>query len=139
MYPLPFPSSLIQPEKLKGRISSNLFIPSNEKDFKYLFEKNYNNYSINYFRLSEKKIYFPIKSNGFIKNDKNKSLLILVGNSFDYNDLNKSKIDIFYINKISKNMNFNFLNKYNKILIIEPYFGNVLERRIKKKIIIYQQ
>ena len=112
----------------------NLFIPSNEKDFKYLFEKNYKNNSINYFRLSEKKIYFPIKSNGFIKNDKNKSLLILVGNSFDYNDLNKSKIDIFYINKISKNMNFNFLNKYNKILIIEPYFGNVLERRIKKKI-----
>ena len=112
----------------------NLFIPSNEKDFKYLFEKNYNNNSINYFRLSEKKIYFPIKSNGFIKNDKKKSLLILVGNSFDYNDLNESKIDIFYINKISKNMNFNFLNKYNKILIIEPYFGNVLERRIKKKI-----
>ena len=29
-------------------------------------------------------------------------------------------------------MNFNFLNKYNKILIIEPYFGNVLERRIKE-------
>ena len=29
---------------------------------------------------------------------------------------------------------FNFLNKYHKILIIEPYFGNVLERRIKKKI-----
>ena len=25
-------------------------------------------------------------------------------------------------------------NKYKKILIIEPYFGNVLERRIKKKI-----
>ena len=112
----------------------NLFIPSNENDFKYLFEKNYNNNSINYFRLSGKKIYFPIKSNGFIKNDNNKSLLMLVGNSFDYNDLNKRKIDIFYINQISKNMNFNFLNKYNKILIIEPYFGNVLERRIKKKI-----
>ena len=112
----------------------NLFVPSNEKEFKYLFEKNYNNNSINYFRLSENKFYFPIKSNGFIKNDKNKSLLILVGNSFDYNDLTKSKIDIFYINKISKNMNFNFLKRYNKILIIEPYFGNVLEKRIKKKI-----
>lgn len=36
----------------------NLFIPSNEKDFKYLFEKNYNNNSINYFRLSEKKNLF---------------------------------------------------------------------------------
>tara|TARA_B110001450_G_scaffold73715_1_gene70070 strand:+ start:773 stop:1000 length:228 start_codon:yes stop_codon:yes gene_type:complete len=29
-------------------------------------------------------------------------------------------------------MNFKFLNKYNKILILEPYFGNVLERKIKK-------
>ena len=32
----------------------NLFIPSNENDFKYLFETNYNNNSVNYFRLSEK-------------------------------------------------------------------------------------
>ena len=31
-------------------------------------------------------------------------------------------------------MNFKFLNRYKKILIIEPYFGNVLERRIKKKV-----
>ena len=112
----------------------NLFIPSNEKDFKYLFEKNYNNNSINYFRLSEKKIYFPIKSNGFLKNHKRNSLLIIVGNSFDYKDMNKTNFDIFYVNKISNKMNLNFLNRYNKILIIEPYFGNVLERRIKKKI-----
>ena len=112
----------------------NLFIPSNETEFKFLFEKNYNNNSINYFRLAEKKFSFPIKSNGFIKNYKKKSLLIIVGNSFDYRNVNKKKIDIFYVNKISKNMNFDFLKRYNKILIIEPYFGNVLERRIKKKI-----
>ena len=31
-------------------------------------------------------------------------------------------------------MNFNFINKYRKVLIIEPYYGNVLERRIKKRI-----
>ena len=112
----------------------NLFVPSNEREFKYLFEKNYNNNSINYFRLSEKKFYFPIKTNGFIKNHKKKLLLIIVGNSLNFNDINQNKIDIFYVNKISKNMNFKFLNKYKKILIIEPYFGNVLERRIKKKI-----
>ena len=112
----------------------NLFIPSNENDFKYLFETNYNNNSINYFRLSEKKFHLPIKSNGFLKYHKKKSLVIIVGNSFDYKNINKNNFDIFYVNKISKKMNFNFLNKYNKILIIEPYFGNVLERRIKKKI-----
>ena len=58
--------------------------------------------------------------------------MIIVGNSLDYKNINKNNFDIFYVNKISKKMNFNFLNKYNKILIIEPYFGNVLERRIKK-------
>jgi transketolase len=33
----------------------NIFIPSNEKEFKYLFTKYYNNNSINYFRIAEKK------------------------------------------------------------------------------------
>ena len=112
----------------------NLFTPSNEKEFKYLFEKYYNNNSINYFRLSEKNLNFHIKSNGFLKKHKKKSLLIIVGNSFDYKNTNAGKFDVYYINKISKEMNFKFLSKYMKILIIEPYFGNVLERRIKKKI-----
>ena len=112
----------------------NLFTPSNEKEFKYLFEKHYNNNSINYFRLSEKNLNFHIKSNGFLKKHKKKSLLIIVGNSFDYKNINIGKFDVYYINKISKEMNFKFLSKYMKILIIEPYFGNVLERRIKKKI-----
>ncbi len=110
----------------------NLFIPSNEVEFKYLFEKNYNNKLINYFRLSEKKIYFNLKSNGFLKNNKKKSLLIIVGNSFDKKDIKQNKFDIYYVNKISKKMNFKFLRRYHKILIVEPYFGNVLERRIKK-------
>ncbi len=112
----------------------NLFIPSNEEEFKYLFEKNYNNNLINYFRLSEKKINYYIKNNGFLKKHKKKSLLIIVGNSFDYQDVNTDKFDVYYVNNISKKMRFEFLNKYKKILIIEPYFGNVLERRIKKKI-----
>ena len=83
----------------------NLFIPSNEKEFKYLFEKHYNNNLINYFRLSEKKINFNIKSNGYLKNLKKKSLLIIVGNSLDYQDVNTGKYDVYYINKISKDIN----------------------------------
>ena len=91
----------------------NLFIPSNEKEFKFLFEKNYNNNAINYFRLSENKINNSFKSNKFLKKQKNKSLLIVVGNSFDYRNLKKNKIDVFYVNKISKNMNFKFFRKKN--------------------------
>ena len=34
----------------------NLFIPSNEIEFKHLFNKFYNDGSINYFRIGEKKI-----------------------------------------------------------------------------------
>ena len=112
----------------------NLFIPSSAEQFKYLFEKYYNNNLINYFRISEKNINFNIKTNGYLKNKRNKSLLIIVGNSYDYNDLKKEKIDVYYVNKISKEMKFNFLKKYKNILIIEPYFGNVLERRIKEKL-----
>ena len=112
----------------------NLFIPSNENELKYLFKKYYNNNLINYFRLSDKKINFHIKTNGYLKNHKKKSLLIIVGNSFDYQNANTGKYDVYYVNKISKEMNFKFLKKYKKILIIEPYFGNVLERRIKKKV-----
>lgn len=112
----------------------NLFIPSSEKDFKYLFKKNYNNNSINYFRLSENKINFPILSNGFIRDNKKQSLLLIVGNSFDYNTINFNNVDIYYVNKIFRNMNFNFLNNYKKITIVEPFFGNILERRIKKYI-----
>ena len=112
----------------------NLFIPSSPEQFKYLFEKYYNNNLINYFRISEKNINFNIKTNGYLKYKRYKSLLIIVGNSYDYNDLKKEKIDVYYVNKISKEMKFNFLKKYKNILIIEPYFGNVLERRIKEKL-----
>ena len=31
----------------------NLFLPSNPNEFKYLFEKNYKNKSVNYFRISK--------------------------------------------------------------------------------------
>ena len=31
-------------------------------------------------------------------------------------------------------MDFKFLNNYKKILVIEPYIGNVIERKIKKSL-----
>ena len=111
----------------------NLFIPSNPEEFKFLFKKNYNNNSINYFRISEKNLKFNVKTNGFLSKNKSKTLIIIVGNSVNLTDLRKKNFDIYYVNSIFKEMNLNFVNKYKKILIVEPYFGNVLERRIKKK------
>mgnify|MGYP001448044185 CR=1 FL=1 len=111
----------------------NLFIPSNPDEFKYLFNKNYNNNSINYFRISEKNLNFNIKTNGFLSSNKSKSLIMIVGNSINLSDLRNKKFDIYYVNSISRKMNLDFIKKYKKILIVEPYFGNVLERRIKKK------
>ena len=111
----------------------NLFIPSNPDEFKYLFNKNYNNNSINYFRISEKNLNFNIKTNGFLSSNKSKSLIMIVGNSINLSDLRNKKFDIYYVNSISREMNLGFIKKYKKILIVEPYFGNVLERRIKKK------
>ncbi len=111
----------------------NLFIPSNPIEFKFLFEKNYNNKLINYFRISENNSNFKIKSNGYLINNKNRSLIIIVGNSLNFEEIKKKNFDIYYINSIYREMNLSFIKKYRKILIIEPYFGNVLERRIKKK------
>lgn len=112
----------------------NIFIPSNPNEFEYLFKKNFNNKSINYFRISESKLKFHIKSNGFLRKKNVKNLLIIVGNSLDFSEININKYDIYYVNHIWRHMKFNFINRYKKVLIIEPYYGNVLERRIKRKV-----
>ena len=112
----------------------NLFIPSNPNEFKYLFEKNYKNQAINYFRISENNLKFDIKSNGFLRKKNNSLLIIIVGNSIDTKEIKKKNFDLYYVNNITRKMNFSFIKKYKKILIIEPYFGNILERRVKKMI-----
>jgi len=112
----------------------NIFIPSNPTELKFLIKKNYNNKGVNYFRISENNIKFHISTNGYLKKSQSKSIVILVGNSINFNEVKTKHIDFYYVNSIFRKMNLNFLNKYQKILIIEPYFGNVLERRIKKKL-----
>ena len=61
-------------------------------------------------------------------------MIIIVGNSIDTKEIKKKNFDLYYVNNISRKMNFSFIKKYKKILIIEPYFGNILERRVKKMI-----
>jgi len=111
----------------------NLFIPSNADEFKYLLKKNYKNKSVNYFRISEKKIDYSKFDNRYLKKNNNKNLIIIVGNSIDSNKIKSNNFDIYYVSSISKKTNFKFAKPYNKIIIIEPYFGNILERLLRKK------
>lgn len=111
----------------------NLFLPSNPQEFDYLFKKNYKNNSVNYFRMSGNVGKKLIKNNSFIKRNKNKKIIITVGNAVNSEMFLKQKMDVYYINSISKNMNFDFIKKYKKVIIIEPYFGSILERKIRKK------
>ena len=111
----------------------NLFLPSNPQEFDYLFKKNYKNNSVNYFRMSGNVGKKLIKNNSFIKRNKNKKIIITVGNVANSEMFLKQKMDVYYINSISKNMNFDFIKKYKKVIIIEPYFGSILERKIRKK------
>ncbi len=111
----------------------NLFLPSSAQELKYLLKKNYNNNGINYFRISENIDKKTIKRNGYLKFDKSTKLVIIVGNAISEKSLINKKNDIYYINSLTKNMNFNFIKRYKNIIIIEPYFGNILERKIRKK------
>jgi len=118
---------------LSNYLDINIFVPSNPLELKYLIKNNYNNKSVNYFRITEGSRKKVIIKNSFIKNRKKNSLLIVVGNTVDESITDSKKFDIYYVNSISKNMNLNFVKNYNKIIIVEPYFGSVLERKIRKK------
>ena len=111
----------------------NLFLPSSPQEFRYLLKKNYKNNSVNYFRISGNINTELIKSNGFIKNKKHKTLIIIVGNAISSNEFLNKNLDLYYINNISKNTNLKFINKYKNVIIIEPYYGSILERKIRKK------
>lgn len=118
---------------LSNYLDINIFLATNSLEFKYLLEKNYNNNSVNYFRITESVRKKKIINNRFIKNKNNNNLLIVVGNNIDEFIQENNKLDIYYMNKLSKNLNFNFIKNYNKIIIVEPYFGSILERKIRKK------
>ena len=56
-----------------------------------------------------------------------------MGNAIDEHLIGDKKFDIYYINRISKNINLNFISRYKKITIVEPFFGNIIERLIREK------
>jgi len=111
----------------------NLFIPSNAAEFEFLLKQNYNNNAVNYYRISENTQKKLIKKNSFIKLNKNNKLVIIVGSAINVDSIKDKNTDIYYINSITKKLNLNFIKNYKKIVIIEPYFGNILERKLRQK------
>jgi transketolase len=111
----------------------NLFIPSNAAEFEFLLKQNYNNNAVNYYRISENTQKKLIKKNSFIRLNKNNKLVIIVGNAISVDSIKDKNTDIYYINSITKKLNLNFIKNYKKIVIIEPYFGNILERKLRQK------
>ena len=111
----------------------NLFIPSNAAEFEFLLKQNYNNNAVNYYRISENTQKKLIKKNSFIRLNKNNKLVIIVGSAINVDSIKDKNTDIYYINSITKKLNLNFIKNYKKIVIIEPYFGNILERKLRQK------
>ena len=111
----------------------NLFIPSNAAEFEFLLMQNYNNNAVNYYRISENTQKKLIKKNSFIRLNKNNKLVIIVGNAISVDSIKDKNTDIYYINSITKKLNLKFIKNYKKIVIIEPYFGNILERKLRQK------
>tara|TARA_B110000285_G_scaffold220853_1_gene273093 strand:+ start:145 stop:996 length:852 start_codon:yes stop_codon:yes gene_type:complete len=111
----------------------NLFIPSNAAEFEFLLKQNYNNNAVNYYRISENTQKKLIKKNSFIKLNKNNKLVIIVGSAINVDSIKDKNTDIYYINSITKKLNLKFIKNYKKIVIIEPYFGNILERKLRQK------
>lgn len=111
----------------------NLFIPSNAAEFEFLLMQNYNNNAVNYYRISENTQKKLIKKNSFIRLNKNNKLVIIVGSAINVDSIKDKNTDIYYINSITKKLNLNFIKNYKKIVIIEPYFGNILERKLRQK------
>lgn len=111
----------------------NIFIPSSVAEFEFLLKKNYNNNSVNYFRISENTHKKILKKNCFIKSNKASKLVIVVGNAIDVDSIKIKNMDVYYINSITRKLNLKFIKNYKKIIIVEPYFGNILERKIREK------
>jgi len=108
----------------------NIFTPTNGIEFEYLFSKNYKK-SVNYFRLTNSNNDIIFKENSFIKKKSNKNLIIFFG--FYDQSIYELNYDIYYVNCLKPNSDFSFLKKYDKVYVIEPFFGNILQNYLYRK------
>lgn len=107
--------------------NTNVFLPGDEDEFNFLFNKYYKSGKVNYFRLSEySNQYLNTKklSNSHILKEGNELAILVVGNLLE-NVLRASSdldVTILYTNTI-KPFDITILEKFKnqKLLIFEPY------------------
>jgi transketolase len=115
----------------------SLFIPGNAQEFAYLFERNWNNSRLNYFRISEfenTKTFFPA-INQFTHIKKGElATVIAVGPVLELviDALKDIDLEILYINSIdtSKSLSLQGINSSQKLIIIEPYFSGLISSQL---------
>jgi transketolase len=120
--------------------NTTIFIPGNQREFSTQYRENWNNGSLNYFRLSEKShvIDLTTSSEGvtFVKGGSQATVLVvgpLLQEAFD--GLNDLDVSLIYVNEISaKSMNALAKMKFNEeIFIIEPYYSGTLSTLLIEK------
>ena len=113
----------------------NIFMPSSELDFEHLMLKYYDNKKVNYFRLSSKNSTLKFKENTFIRKRKKRFLIIFLGDALSHFenliDIFKKDCDFYFINNLNLKTDLG-IGQYEKIIILELIFGNILQNLIMK-------
>ena len=111
----------------------NIFIPGHSDEFQYQFKDNWDNGSLNYFRLSEHENTSRIElKNSELKRikDGTKGTVIVVGPLLDevLKGTDGMDLEIHYTNSISfsRSAEISSIFPGNKVIIVEPYYSGAL-------------
>ncbi len=119
----------------------NIFIPGHEKEFRSSFKANWNNKSLNYFRLSEKTNLENFEL-GLGETQKltsgNAACLVVIGPLLDEVRVAISGLDIelHYTNTLSSSLNLNLQSQFpgNKLIIVEPFYSGAISQHLNSTI-----
>lgn len=113
----------------------NIFLPGSPSEFKYLFNKHWNNGEINYFRLSEESHTQSIVCNfGEIQkvHSGGKATIIAVGPILDdvLEAANGLDVELLYCSSISQKAKMQLEVVSNKLIIVEPFNSGSIRQNL---------
>jgi transketolase len=113
----------------------NIFLPGSPSEFKYLFNKHWNNGEINYFRLSEESHTQSIVCNfGEIQkvHSGGKATIIAVGPILDdvLEAANGLDVELLYCSSISQKAKMQLEVVSNKLIIVEPFNSGSIRQKL---------
>jgi len=115
----------------------NIFIPGHEKEFRNSFKTNWNNKSLNYFRLSEKANLenFDLELGETQKlTAGNAACLVVIGPLLDEVRAAISELDIelHYTNTLSSSLSLRLQSQFpgNKLIIVEPFYSGSIRQHL---------